>query len=78
MLKCVYEFYIFCYKMSINKNMKGTLKMRVGILCDDDVHGKMKIISAYKRKSLNTLTVDFYKEVIAEWEKEHGEIKFPD
>lgn len=52
--------------------------MRVGILCDDDIHGKMKIISAYKRKSLNTITVDFYKEVIAEWEKEHGEIKFPD
>ena len=78
MLKCVYKFYVFYYKMSINKNMKGALKMRVGILCDDDVHGKMKIISAYKRKSLNTLTVDFYKEVIAEWEKEHGEIKFPD
>ena len=54
------------------------IKMRVGILCDDDIHGKMKIISAYKRKSLNTITVDFYKEVISDWEKEHGEIKFPE
>ena len=53
-------------------------RVRLGILCDDDIHGKMKIISAYKRKTLNALTIDFYKKVIADWEKEHGEIKFPD
>lgn len=51
--------------------------MRLGILCDDDIHAKMKVISAYKKVSLNTITVNFYKEMIAEWEKEHGEIKFP-
>ena len=63
--------------MSKNK-IKECIKMRLGILCDDELHGKMKIISAYKRKSLNTITIDFYRQVIAEWEKEHGEIKFPD
>lgn len=71
------NFIFFIIKCQQIKD-KRCVKMRVGILCDDDIHGKMKIISAYKRKSLNTITVDFYKEVIAEWEKEHGEIKFPD
>lgn len=51
--------------------------MQLAIRYDDVIHRKLKIIAAYKNMSLNSLILDIFNKQIAEWEKEHGEIKFP-
>lgn len=51
--------------------------MKVSIICDDDIHKKIKVISVLKEQTLNTLTVNLYKKLINAWEAEHGEIKIP-
>lgn len=44
---------------------------------DENVHRKLKVIAAYHEKSLNTFMNDALEKVVQTWEKEHGEIKFP-
>lgn len=51
--------------------------MHLGLRYDDNVHRKLKVIAAYREQSLNTLIMSLFDKEIAEWEKEHGEIKFP-
>ena len=52
--------------------------MRYGINYDDTVHYKLKIIAAYKKKSLSKYMIELFDNAIAAWEREHGEIKLPD
>ena len=52
--------------------------MQLSIRYDDNVHRKLKVIAAYKEKSLNTLIMSLFDKEIAEWEHAHGEIKFPE
>ena len=51
--------------------------MKFNINMPDILHKKLKILSVYKGKTLNALTVDIYKKIITEWEAEHGEIVIP-
>ena len=51
--------------------------MQLAIRYDDVIHRKLKIIAAYRNISLNSLMLDIFNRQIAEWEKEHGEIKVP-
>ena len=52
--------------------------MQLGIRYDDTVHRKLKVIAAYKGESLNKLIMSLFDECILDWEREHGEIKFPE
>ena len=54
------------------------MQIGLGIRYDDTVHRKLKIIAAYKSKSLNRLMNDMFNREIADWEREHGEIKIPE
>lgn len=51
--------------------------MQLGIRYDDTVHNKLKVIAAYKKKSLNAFMMELFDNAIAEWEKKHGVIEFP-
>ena len=52
--------------------------MQLAIRYDENIHRKLKVIAAYKNKSLNALMLDLFDKAIKEWEKENGEIKLPD
>lgn len=52
--------------------------MQLSIRYDDDIHRKLKVITAYKEKSLNALLQELFKREVASWECEHGAIEFPD
>ena len=52
--------------------------MQLSIRYDDDIHRKLKVIAAYKEKSLNALLSDIFKDAILSWEQKHGVIKFPE
>ena len=52
--------------------------MNLTIRYDDTVHRKLKIIAAYKKKSLSKLMNDMFNREISDWEREHGEIKIPE
>ena len=52
--------------------------MKLGIKFDDKAHYKLKIIAAYKKKSLSKLMNDMFNREISDWEREHGEIKIPE
>ena len=52
--------------------------MKLGIKFDDKEHYKLKIIAAYKKKSLSKYMVELFGNAIADWEREHGEIKLPE
>ena len=52
--------------------------MRLSIKYNDIVHYKLKIIAAYKKKSLSRFMTDLFDTAIADWENEHGEIKIPE
>lgn len=56
--------------------MKDTL-IPFSVRFDENVHRKLKVIAAYHEKSLNTFMNDSLAEVVQNWEREHGEIKFP-
>ena len=47
------------------------MQIGLGIRYDDTVHRKLKIIAAYKSKSLNRLMNDMFNREIADWEREH-------
>ena len=52
--------------------------MPLTIRYDETVHRKLKIIAAYKNESLNKLLLNSFDKTIADWEREHGEIKIPE
>ena len=52
--------------------------MQLSIRYDDDIHRKLKVIAAYREKSLNTLIADMFRREVSDWEQEHGAIKFPE
>lgn len=52
--------------------------MQLGIRYDDAVHRKLKVIAAYKGISLNRLIMSLFDTCIVDWEREHGEIEFPE
>lgn len=52
--------------------------MQLAIRYDDDVHRKLKVIAAYKGKSLNTLMKDMFSREVTDWEQKHGVIEFPE
>ena len=52
--------------------------MNLAIRYDDTVHRKLKIIAAYKKKSLSKYMTELFDTAIADWEREHGEIKIPE
>ena len=52
--------------------------MQLSIRYDDDVHRKLKVIAAYREKSLNSLIMDTLAREVSDWEREHGAIKFPE
>lgn len=52
--------------------------MNLTIRYDDTVHRKLKIIAAYQDVSLNKLIMNSFDKTIADWEREHGEIKIPE
>ena len=64
-------------KMSSN-DCKGVNDMQLSIRYDDDVHRKLKVIAAYREKSLNSLIMDTLAREVSDWEREHGAIKFPE
>lgn len=45
---------------------------------DDEFYHKLKVIAAYRRKSLMRLILDELGNTASDWEREHGEIEFPD
>ena len=53
-------------------------KMKLGIKFDDKAHYKLKIIAAYKKKSLSRFMTELFDKTITDWEREHGEIKIPE
>lgn len=58
--------------------LRGVLLMQLAIRYDENIHRKLKIIAAYKNKSLNGLMLDLFDKTIKDWEAENGEIKLPD
>lgn len=58
--------------------LRGVLLMQLAIRYDENIHRKLKIIAAYKNKSLNGLMLDLFDKAIKDWEAENGEIKLPD
>jgi predicted HicB family RNase H-like nuclease len=54
------------------------MQIGLGIRYDELIHKKLKIIAAYKSKSLNRLMNDMFNREISDWEREHGEIKIPE
>ena len=52
--------------------------MQLSIRYDDEIHRKLKVIAAYREKSLNMLIADMFSREVSNWEREHGEIKFPE
>ena len=52
--------------------------MQIGLRYDDTMHRKLKVIAAYEDKSLNKLIMSLFENKITNWEKAHGEIKFPE
>lgn len=52
--------------------------MKLGIKFNDKSHYKLKIIAAYKRLSLSKYMTELFDTAIADWEREHGEIKLPE
>ena len=52
--------------------------MQLSIRYDDDIHRKLKVIAAYREKSLNALIMDLFKREVTNWESEHGVIEFPE
>ena len=52
--------------------------MQLSIRYDDNIHRKLKVIAAYREKSLNSLIQDMFKREVTDWEKAHGAIEFPD
>ena len=52
--------------------------MQLSIRYDDDIHRKLKVIAAYKEKSLNALIQGMFRREVDAWEGEHGPIEFPD
>ncbi len=44
---------------------------------NEQLHKKLKVIAAYCECSLNTLINNIFEKTVNDWEKEHGEIKFP-
>ena len=44
---------------------------------NEQLHKKLKVIAAYRERSLNTLINNIFEKTVNDWEKEHGEIKFP-
>ena len=59
-------------------SIKGVIDMNLAIRYDDTVHRKLKIIAAFKDISLNKLIMKMFDKTIADWEREHGEIKIPE
>lgn len=54
------------------------MKTRITVLCEEEVYEKMKVIAAYKKRSISSLTIEYYNGIIKKWEKEYGAIKFVD
>lgn len=52
--------------------------MPLTIRYDERMHRKMKIIAAFKNESLSKLLLESFAKTIADWEREHGEIKIPE
>lgn len=50
--------------------------MQISIRYDDDLHRKLRVIAAYHEKPLNALIVDTLKNLVKDWEKQRGAIKF--
>ena len=50
----------------------------LNIRYDETLHKKLKVIAAYKCKSLNKLMNDMFNREVSDWEKEHGKIEFPE
>jgi hypothetical protein len=65
--------------IAVKCNIQGVIKiMRLGIQYDDLVHYKLKVIAAYKKKSLSKYMIELFDKAIADWEKEHGVIEIPE
>lgn len=45
---------------------------------DETTHRKLKIIAAYMNESLNRFLLSSFDKIIADWEREHGKIEFPE
>lgn len=54
------------------------MQIGLGIRYDENIHKKLRVIAAYKGKSLNKLMNDMFNREISDWEHEHGEIKLPE
>ena len=52
--------------------------MPLTIRYDERMHRKMKIIAAFENESLSKLLLESFAKTIADWEREHGEIKLPE
>ena len=52
--------------------------MRFLVSCDNVLHQKLRIISAYKKQSLNSIMVELFEKLVSSWEKKNGEIKISD
>ena len=50
----------------------------LNIRYDEKIHKKLRVIAAYKGKSLNKLMNDMFNREVSDWENEHGKIEFPE
>ena len=52
--------------------------IQIGLRLEDTLHRKIKIISAYERRSMNTQIEYAIQTYIENYEAKHGEIVFPE
>jgi predicted HicB family RNase H-like nuclease len=53
------------------------MPVQFSIRVDDDVHAKLRVLSAFQNKSLNAVVSDAMKTHLDQWEQKHGPLPLP-
>jgi predicted HicB family RNase H-like nuclease len=53
------------------------MSVQFSIRLEDDIHAKLRVLSAFQNKSLNAVVTDAMKAHLSQWEQRHGPLPLP-
>jgi predicted HicB family RNase H-like nuclease len=53
------------------------MSIQFSIRVEDDTHAKLRVLAAFKNKSLNAVVIDALTSHLSQWEQTHGPLPLP-
>jgi predicted HicB family RNase H-like nuclease len=53
------------------------MSIQFSIRLEDEIHAKLRVLSAFQNKSLNSVVTDAMKAHLDHWEQKHGPLPLP-